>query len=79
MAKQGVEIFPGFVAINATHYTPMLEKEALPGKKSGFIRLTTRTRRHTFQAQIRNKSENSRLILLGCLGVARRRGSPQLS
>ena len=48
--KQGVGTFsPGFGAINATHYTPMLEKEALP-EKIWFYPIDHAERTATFQA-----------------------------
>src|SRR5437773_8020592 len=48
--KQGVGTFsPGFGAINATHYTPMLEKEALP-EKIWFYQIDHADHTATFQA-----------------------------
>jgi len=50
--KQGVGTFsPGFGAINATHYTPMLEKKRCR-KKSGFTRSIMRTARLRFKPSI---------------------------
>ena len=50
--KQGVGTFsPGFGAINATHYTPMLEKEPLP-EKIWFTLSTTLNTRLLFRRSI---------------------------
>jgi len=60
--KQGVGTFsPGFGAINATHYTPMLEKEALP-EKIWFYPSITRTTRPRFRPLIPTTKSKSRFI-----------------
>jgi len=69
--KQGVGTFsPGFGAINATHYTPMLEKEPLP-EKIWFYPIDHAEHTATFQALDSNYEVKSPLHpFLGCIGVA---------
>src|ERR1700719_5243038 len=69
--KQGVGTFsPGFGAINATHYTPMLEKEALP-EKIWFYPIDHADHTATFQALDSNYTVKIPLHpFLGCIGVA---------
>ena len=78
--KQGVGTFsPGFGAINATHYTPMLEKEALP-EKIWFYPIDHAERTATFQAL--DSSYKVKIPLhpfLGCIGVAPANGEARSS
>src|SRR5216684_211628 len=78
--KQGVGTFsPGFGAINATHYTPMLEKEALP-EKIWFYPIDHEDRTATFQAL--DSSYKVKIPLhpfLGCTGVAPANGEARSS
>jgi len=69
--KQGVGTFsPGFGAINATHYTPMLEKEPLP-EKIWFYPIDHAEHTATFQALDSNYEVKIPLHpFLGCIGVA---------
>src|SRR5882724_3844079 len=55
--KQGVGAFsPGFGAANATHYSPMLEKEALP-QKIWFYPIDHATNRYVSGARFQLQSE----------------------
>src|SRR6266853_720089 len=78
--KQGVGTFsPGFGAINATHYTPMLGKEALP-EKIWFYPIDHAERTATFQAL--DSSYKVKIPLhpfLGCIGVAPANGEARSS
>ncbi len=78
--KQGVGTFsPGFGAINATHYTPMLEKEALP-EKIWFYPIDHADHTATFQAL--DSSYKVKIPLhpfLGCIGVAPANGEARSS
>src|SRR6202166_1228886 len=79
-SKQGVGTFsPGFGAINATHYTPMLEKEALP-EKIWFYPIDHADRTATFQALDSNYKVKIPLHpFLGCIGVAPANGEARSS
>jgi acetamidase/formamidase len=68
--KQGVGTFsPGFGAINATHYTPMLETKPLP-EKIWFYPIDHAERSATFQALDSNYKVKIPLHpFLGCIGV----------
>src|ERR1700757_3923883 len=78
--KQGVGTFsPGFGAITATHYTPMLEKEPLPDKIC-FYPIDPAERTATFQAL--DSSYKVKIPLhpfLGCIGVAPANGEARSS
>jgi len=78
--KQGVGTFsPGFGAINASHYTPMLEKEALP-EKIWFYPIDHADRTATFQALDSNYKVKIPLHpFLGCFGVAPANGEARSS
>ena len=78
--KQGVGTFsPGFGAINATHYTPMLEKEALP-EKIWFYPIDHAEKTATFQALDSNFKVKIPLHpFLGCIGVAPANGEARSS
>ena len=78
--QQGVGTFsPGFGAINATHYTPMLEKEALP-EKIWFYPIDHAGRTATFQALDSNYQVKIPLHpFLGCIGVAPANGEARSS
>ena len=78
--KQGVGTFsPGFGAINATHYTPMLEKEALP-EKIWFYPIDHADHTATFQALDSNYKVKIPLHpFLGCIGVAPANGEARSS
>src|SRR5437667_8808921 len=78
--KQGVGTFsPGFGAINATHYTPMLEKEPLP-EKIWFYPIDQADRTATFQALDSNYRVRIPLHpFLGCIGVAPANGEARSS
>jgi len=78
--KQGVGTFsPGFGAINATHYTPMLEKEALP-EKIWFYPIDQADKTATFQALDSNYKVKIPLHpFLGCIGVAPANGEARSS
>jgi len=78
--KQGVGTFsPGFGAISATHYTPMLEKEPLP-EKIWFYPIDHADHTATFQAL--DSSYKVKIPLhpfLGCIGVAPANGEARSS
>jgi len=78
--KQGVGTFsPGFGAINATHYTPMLEKEPLP-EKIWFYPIDHVEHTATFQALDSNYEVKIPLHpFLGCIGVAPANGEARSS
>jgi acetamidase/formamidase len=78
--KQGVGTFsPGFGAINATHYTPMLEKEPLPDKIWFYV-IDHEERTATFQALDSNYKVKIPLHpFLGCIGVAPANGEARSS
>src|SRR6266481_3853819 len=78
--KQGVGTFsPGFGAINSTHYTPMLEKEALP-EKIWFYPIDHADHTATFQALDSNYKVKIPLHpFLGCIGVAPANGEARSS
>ena len=78
--KQGVGTFsPGFGAINATHYTPMLEKEPLP-EKIWFYPIDHAEHTATFQALDSNYEVKIPLHpFLGCIGVAPANGEARSS
>jgi len=70
---------PGFGAINATHYTPMLEKEALP-EKIWFYPIDHADKTATFQALDSNYKVKIPLHpFLGCIGVAPANGEARSS
>jgi acetamidase/formamidase len=78
--NQGVGTFsPGFGAINATHYTPMLEKEAL-AEKIWFYPIDHADRTATFVALDSNYKVKIPLHpFLGCIGVAPSKGEARSS
>jgi len=77
--KQGVGTFsPGFGAINATHYTPMLEKEALP-EKIWFYPIDHADHTATFQALDPTTKSKSAYPFLGCIGCAPANGEARSS
>jgi len=78
--KQGVGTFsPGFGAINATHYTPMLEKEPLL-EKIWFYPIDHAEHTATFQALDSNYEVKIPLHpFLGCIGVAPANGEARSS
>src|ERR1700694_525938 len=78
--KQGVGTFsPGFGAINATHYTPMLEKEPLP-ERIWFYPIDHAAKTATFQALDSNYKVKIPLHpFLGCIGVAPANGEARSS
>ncbi len=78
--KQGVGTFsPGFGAINATHYTPMLVKETLP-EKIWFYPINPADKTATFQALDSNYKVKIPLHpFLGCIGVAPANGEARSS
>src|ERR1700682_3487062 len=78
--NQGVGAFsPGFGAINSTHYTPVLEKEALP-EKIWFYPIDHADRTATFQALDSNYKVKIPLHpFLGCIGVAPANGEARSS
>src|SRR3989441_12435715 len=69
--KQGVGTFsPGFGAINATHYTPMLEAQPLP-ERMWFYPIDKEKNTATFQALDSSFKVSFPLHpFLGCIGVA---------
>lgn len=78
--KQGVGTFsPGFGAINATHYTPMLETKPLP-EKIWFYPIDHAERSATFQALDSNYKVKIPLHpFLGCIGVCPANGEARSS
>jgi acetamidase/formamidase len=78
--KQGVgEFSPGFGGINSTHYTPMIEKEALR-ERIWFYPVDNAEGTATFQAQDSNfKVEIPMHPFLGCIGVAPANGEARSS
>ena len=78
--KQGVGTFsPGFGAINAAHYTPMLEKEPLP-EKIWFYPIDHADKTATFQAlDSPYKVKIPLHPFLGCIGVAPANGEARSS
>ena len=78
--KQGVGTFsPGFGAINATHYTPMLETKPLP-EKIWFYPIDDVEKTATFQALDSNyKVEIPLRPFLGCIGVCPANGEARSS
>jgi acetamidase/formamidase len=78
--KQGVGTFsPGFGGINATHYTPMLEKEPLP-ERIWFYPIDNEEKTATFQALDSNYKVKIPLHpFLGCIGVAPANGEARSS
>jgi acetamidase/formamidase len=70
-SKQGVGTFsPGFGAANATHYTPMLEKEPLP-ERAWYYPIDAEKKLITFQATDSDfKVQFPLKPFLGCIGVA---------
>jgi acetamidase/formamidase len=78
--KQGVGTFsPGFGAINATHYTPMLETKPLP-EKVWFYPIDHAEKTATFQALDSNYKVKIPLHpFLGCIGVCPANGEARSS
>jgi amidase len=78
--KQGVGQFsPGFGGINATHYTPMIEKEPLR-ERIWFYPVDNAEGTATFQAQDSNfKVKIPMHPFLGCIGVAPANGEARSS
>jgi acetamidase/formamidase len=78
--KQGVgEFSPGFGGINSTHYTPMIEKEALR-ERIWFYPVDNAEGTATFQAQDSNfKVKIPMHPFLGCIGVAPANGEARSS
>jgi acetamidase/formamidase len=70
-SKQGVGTFsPGFGAVNATHYTPVLETQPLP-ERIWFYPIDKEKNTATFQALDSNFKTTFPLHpFLGCIGVA---------
>src|SRR6202041_2368092 len=79
-SKQGVGTFaPGFGAANATHYTPMLEKEPLP-ERAWYYPIDAEKKLITFQALDSNFKVSFPLHpFLGCIGVAPANGEARSS
>lgn len=78
--KQGVGTFsPGFGAVNAAHYTPMLETKPLP-EKVWFYPIDAGKNTATFQALDSNFRVSFPLHpFLGCIGVAPANGEARSS
>ena len=78
--KQGVGTFsPGFGAINATHYTPMLETKPLP-ERIWFYPIDHANQTATFQALDSNyKAKIPLHPFLGCIGVCPANGEARAS
>jgi acetamidase/formamidase len=78
--KQGVGTFsPGFGAVNSTHYTPVLEKQALPDR-IWFYPIDKEKNTITFQALDSNfKTDFPMHPFLGCIGVAPANGEARSS
>jgi amidase len=78
--KQGVGTYgPGFGAVNATHYTPMLETKPLP-EKMWFYPIDAAKNTATFQALDSNFKTSFPLHpFLGCIGVAPANGEARSS
>ena len=78
--KQGVGTFsPGFGAINATHYTPMIEKEPL-AERIWYYPIDHEAYTATFQALDSNYKVKIPLHpFLGCIGVAPSKGEARSS
>jgi len=79
-SKQGVGTFsPGFGAANATHYTPMIEKEPLP-ERAWYYPIDTEKKLITFQADDSDfKVQFPLKPFLGCIGVAPANGEARSS
>lgn len=79
-SKQGVGTFgPGFGAANSTHYTPMLEKEALP-ERAWYYPIDAEKKLITFQAVDSDfKVQFPLKPFLGCIGVAPAHGEARSS
>jgi len=79
-SKQGVGTFsPGFGAANATHYTPMLEKEPLP-ERAWYYPIDAEKKLITFQAGDSDfKVQFPLKPFLGCIGVAPANGEARSS
>jgi amidase len=79
-SKQGIGTFdPGFGAINATHYTPMLETKPLP-ERTWFYPIDEKENTATFQALDSNYNVKFPLHpFLGCIGVAPANGEARSS
>jgi acetamidase/formamidase len=78
--KQGVGTFsPGFGAVNSTHYTPVLEKQALPDR-IWFYPIDKEKNTITYQALDSNfKTTFPMHPFLGCIGVAPANGEARSS
>jgi acetamidase/formamidase len=79
-SKQGVGTFsPGFGAANSTHYTPMLEKAALP-ERAWYYPIDAEKKLITFQATDSDfKVQFPLKPFLGCIGVAPAHGEARSS
>ncbi len=79
-SKQGVGTFsPGFGAANATHYTPMIEKEKLP-ERAWYYPIDAEKKLITFQALDSSfKVQFPMHPFLGCIGVAPANGEARSS
>src|SRR6266851_1530387 len=79
-SKQGVGTFgPGFGAANATHYTPVLEKEPLP-ERAWYYPIDAEKKLITFQAADSDfKVQFPLKPFLGCIGVAPANGEARSS
>src|SRR6202047_160514 len=79
-SKQGVGTFgPGFGAANATHYTPMLEKEPLP-ERAWYYPIDAEKTLITLQATDSDlKVQFPLKRFLGCIGVAPANGEARSS
>jgi len=79
-SKQGVGTFsPGFGAANATHYTPMIEKEPLP-ERAWYYPIDAEKKLITFQASDSDfKVQFPLKPFLGCIGVAPANGEARSS
>ena len=79
-SQQGVGTFgPGFGAANSTHYTPMLEKEPLPGR-AWYYPIDAAKKLITFQAVDSDfKVQFPLKPFLGCIGVAPAHGEVRSS
>ena len=78
--KQGVGTFsPGFGAANATHYTPMIEKEPL-AERAWYYPIDAEKKLITFQALDSDfKTQFPLKPFLGCIGVAPANGEARSS
>jgi len=79
-AKQGVGTFsPGFGAANATHYTPMIEKEPL-AERAWYYPIDAEKKLITFQALDSDfRTQFPLKPFLGCIGVAPANGEARSS